>query len=87
MAGNLKLWTLREVAAFLRRHPDSVRSLVESGEISAVNCGTEKRRVLCFTEQAVQEFIDRRTVRSERQQVTQAARKSAAKRLDQLLGK
>lgn len=82
-----KLWTLREVAAFLRRHPDSVRSLVESGELSAVNCGTDKRRVLCFTEQAVQEFVDRRTVKAERQHATQKERKSVATRLDQLLGK
>jgi hypothetical protein len=82
-----KLWTLREVAAFLRRHPDSVRSLVESGELSAVNCGTDKRRVLCFTEQAVQEFVDRRTVKAQRQHATQKERKSVATRLDQLLGK
>jgi hypothetical protein len=82
-----KLWTLREVAAFLRRHPDSIRSLVESGELAAINCGTDKRRVLCFTEQAVQEFVDRRTVKAERQHETQTARKSVATRLDQLLGK
>jgi hypothetical protein len=52
-----------------------------------VNCGTDKRRVLCFTEQAVQEFVDRRTVKAQRQHATQKERKSVATRLDQLLGK
>jgi len=81
-----RLWTLREVAAYLRRHPDSVRSLVDSGEIEAINCGTENRRVWCFTDEAVQEFLSRRTHRAERQHAMRAM-KSATKRLDQLLGK
>jgi excisionase family DNA binding protein len=81
-----KLRTLREVAAYLRRHPDSVRSLVDSGELEAINCGTERRRVWCFTEEAVQEFVSRRTHKAERQHAMRAM-KSATKRLDQLLAK
>lgn len=86
MAITGKLWTLREFAAFLRRHPDSVRSLVESGEVEAVNCGTERRRVWCFTDSAVQDFVQRRTHKGQPQE-SQRRRKSATIRLDELLKK
>lgn len=86
MGSKQKLWTLREVAAYLRRHPDSVRSLVDGGHIKAVNCGTEKRRVWCFTEEAVQEFVQRRTHNGQQHQ-SQRAKMAATKRLDELLSK
>ena len=86
MTSSRKLWTLREVAGFLRRHPDSVRSLVDSGELEAINCGTERRRVWCFSEEAVQSFIQRRTHNGKPDE-SQRKRMAATKRLDELLSK
>lgn len=86
MSTQRKLWTLREVAVFLRRHPDSVRSLVESGEIEAINCGTERRRVWCFTDSAVQDFVQRRTHNGQPHE-SRREKMASSRRLDELLSK
>ena len=50
--------TLSEVAEQLKCSPSTVRLLIDRGKLAALDLGTESRRHLRVTQQAVDAFLD-----------------------------
>lgn len=53
-----KVFTLEEIAEYLKVHPNTVRNLIKAGKLKAFKAGRELR----FTESALTEFINGETV-------------------------
>lgn len=51
-----KLYTIQEVAQYLRCHPNTVRSYIRSGRLRAVQPG--KRTKALITSEALREFLN-----------------------------
>jgi len=58
--GLTHLLTAEEICDHFDVGIDTVRSWVAKGDLSYVNLGTKKHRVMRFTEQAIEDFVQKR---------------------------